>query len=387
MPSSPLSPAPADRAPAGVIQEQARLIESVAPIPKILNAAPVFAMVLNPQRQVVAANQLLLEFVGASSADEVLGLRPGEVLECRNALEAENGCGTGQPCALCGALGGIFSAQSGHANRQICRLRRGLATGEEAANLEVTATPLSIGGEPFTILFIEDIRERLRGEFLDHAILPQVLARAAEIEALAAGLAGPIAPELRERTAAALSATTDRLASTIENYRGFLLAEAGELPIALRDLSALGALRDTVAEFQFDEAAAGRLPQIAPGAEDVAVFTDSAQFRKILRSMLLNALEASVPPSIVTAGCRGAGNRVEVWVRNDGEMPLNTQRQVFQRGFSTKGPGRGLGTYLMKLIAERYLDGTVSFQSTRQEGTTFVLSLPLPVGPAPEAAV
>jgi signal transduction histidine kinase len=344
-------------------------------------------MVLNPQRQIVAANQQLLDFVGASSAEEVLGLRPGEVLECRNALEAENGCGTGQPCALCGALGGIFSAQSGHANRQICRLRRGLSTGEEAANLEVTAAPLSVGGEPFTILFAENIRERLRGEFLDHAILPQVLARAAEIDALAAGLAGPIASELRERTTAALSATVGRLAATIESYRGFLLAEAGELPIALRGLSALGALRDAVAEFQFDEAAAGRLPQIVPGAEDLLVFTDPAQLRKILRSMLLNALEASAPPSIVTAGCRGAGNRVEVWVRNDGEMPLTTRHQVFQRGFSTKGPGRGLGTYLMKLIAERFLGGTVSFQSAKPEGTTFVLSLPLPAGPAVETAL
>jgi signal transduction histidine kinase len=39
----------------------------------------------------------------------------------------------------------------------------------------------------------------------------------------------------------------------------------------------------------------------------------------------------------------------------------------------------------MKLIAERYLGGTVSFRSNRREGTMFVLSLPLAGSQAPEA--
>jgi signal transduction histidine kinase len=103
--------------------------------------------------------------------------------------------------------------------------------------------------------------------------------------------------------------------------------------------------------------------------------------------MLLNALEASAPPSAVTLGCRASGQRAELWVQNDGEIPREVQLQIFQRGFSTNGPGRGFGAYLMKLIAERFLGGTVSFRSSRQEGTTFVLSLPLAPAGELEAAV
>jgi len=58
-------------------------------------------------------------------------------------------------------------------------------------------------------------------------------------------------------------------------------------------------------------------------------------------------------------------------------MPESVRLQVFQRSFSTKSHDRGLGTYSMKLLAERYLGGTVSFTSSVEEGTTFRIRLPL----------
>jgi len=41
--------------------------------------------------------------------------------------------------------------------------------------------------------------------------------------------------------------------------------------------------------------------------------------------------------------------------------------QVFNRSFSIKGGDRGLGTYSIKLLSERYLNGEVGF--TSEEGT------------------
>ena len=385
--SFPLSaPSTGDRLGADAILEQARSVESAAPVLKILNAAPVMAMVLNRQRQVVASNHRLLEFVGATAPEEVLGLRPGEVFECRNAEDAPNGCGTSQACGLCGSLGGILGSQAGRANTQICRMRRLSGQGEDCIDLEVSATPLPIGGEHFTILFAADIRDRVRAEFLEHAILPKLLARTSEIQALAVGLSAANPPELRERTAAALAATAARLASTLHTYSELSLAEAGELRLAPRRISALEAIRRAASELQFDEAAQGRQILVSSAAEEAAVFTDPGYLGGILRRMLLNALEASPPPAPVTLGCRASGQCAELWVQNGGEIPREVQLQIFQRGFSTKGPGRGFGAYLMKLIAERFLGGTISFKSSRQEGTTFVLSLPLVPEGAPEAA-
>ncbi len=58
-------------------------------------------------------------------------------------------------------------------------------------------------------------------------------------------------------------------------------------------------------------------------------------------------------------------------------MPEAVRQQVFQRSFSTKGgKGRGIGTYSARLLAERYLGGRLTFSSTADAGTSFVLELP-----------
>ena len=57
-------------------------------------------------------------------------------------------------------------------------------------------------------------------------------------------------------------------------------------------------------------------------------------------------------------------------------MTEAVRHQIFQRSFSTKGPGRGLGTYSVKLFTEQYLKGKVGFESLEGKGTTFFVSLP-----------
>ena len=75
--------------------------------------------------------------------------------------------------------------------------------------------------------------------------------------------------------------------------------------------------------------------------------------------------------------CQEHDEEVVFAVHNTEVMPEEVQLQVFQRSFSTKGqPGRGIGTYSMKLLGERYLGGKVSFTSQPSEGTTFRLAIP-----------
>ena len=50
---------------------------------------------------------------------------------------------------------------------------------------------------------------------------------------------------------------------------------------------------------------------------------------------------------------------------------------IFSRTFSTKGFGRGIGTYSVKLFTEQYLKGKVEFVSESGIGTVFTLVLPV----------
>ncbi len=92
--------------------------------------------------------------------------------------------------------------------------------------------------------------------------------------------------------------------------------------------------------------------------------------------MLKNALEASPSGSTVCLGFDGEPEACTFWCRNEGVIPREVALQIFQRSFSTKGHGRGIGTYSIKLLGERYLGGVVSFTTSPGEGTRFQLRLP-----------
>ena len=78
-----------------------------------------------------------------------------------------------------------------------------------------------------------------------------------------------------------------------------------------------------------------------------------------------------------SAEASGHEGGVRFTVRNEGVIPPMVQEHIFQRSFSTKAQyGRGLGTYSMKLLGERYLGGKVSFVSNAECGTVFSLELP-----------
>lgn len=74
---------------------------------------------------------------------------------------------------------------------------------------------------------------------------------------------------------------------------------------------------------------------------------------------------------------RPDGEQVTFTVQNPTYMPRNVQLQIFNRSFSTKGKGRGLETYSIKLLSERYLGGRVWFESTPEAGTTFYAAYPI----------
>lgn len=73
----------------------------------------------------------------------------------------------------------------------------------------------------------------------------------------------------------------------------------------------------------------------------------------------------------------GARDIGYVPVHNPTYMPEEIRLQIFNHSFSTKGAGRGLGTYSMKFLTEKYPWGQIAFQSVKDEGTTFTATYPI----------
>ncbi len=109
---------------------------------------------------------------------------------------------------------------------------------------------------------------------------------------------------------------------------------------------------------------------------ETMIRADDVILGRILGNLIKNALEASQKGQSVSVTYSNDGSPA-FSVHNDTAMSEEARLQMFQRSFSTKeGRGRGIGSYSVKLLTERYLKGAVTFESNPGEGTTFTIRLP-----------
>ena len=116
---------------------------------------------------------------------------------------------------------------------------------------------------------------------------------------------------------------------------------------------------------------------LAQSSANITFASDPTLLKRSLGNLLRNALEACQPGETVTLSCQVQGGDIVFAVHNPGAIPPASQLQIFNHSFTTKGLGRGLGTYSVKLLIERYLKGRVHFISTPEVGTTFYVTLPV----------
>ena len=97
---------------------------------------------------------------------------------------------------------------------------------------------------------------------------------------------------------------------------------------------------------------------------------------------MLNAIDATAKGGRIEISARSEGDRVVLCVQDDGNgIDPNNLKSIFQPYFTTKKQGTGLGLFVTnKIIGEH--GGEVRFESAPHQGTTFLISLPIPPNPA-----
>ncbi len=367
--------APAERAEPAEIERQFQLL-SGNDIPLVLDSVPIISMVLNRCRQVVFGNRTLVDVVGISDIREALGLRPGEAFGCVHAGRMPGGCGTSEFCAHCGAVRSILQGLAGRKNAQECNLNRRRGEETEALDLLVTSAPFDLGGDSFLFFSITDISHENRRRALERIFFHDMLNTAGGVRGLMEFLAEEV-PEALRADARLIYRAVAQLTEEIIYQKQLLAAESDELETTFALLRSADILEVVEATFQNSEPARGRRIEVRAGSWDVLFQSDQVLLRRVLGNMVKNALEATPPGGVVRLGCDAAEDSVTFWVRNDGVLSRDTRMRIFNRSFSTKGKGRGIGTYSIKLLTERYLGGSVGFESTPEAGTVFWVRLPL----------
>jgi signal transduction histidine kinase len=367
--------APAERIPIAVARRQAESIAATPLTTALLNSMLNYVFIVNEQRQIIFASRNCRDLLPGRTEADLTGLRPGEALGCVHSGRQAAGCGTTAFCAECGMAKAALASLAGRRDVQECRLTRVVQCSEQALDLLVCATPFQIGGENFAVLSVADISHQKRRDALERVFFHDVLNIAGGLTGLA-DLLNESVPSALHQDMELLRDGLSEMLDHVEAQKQLAAAESEDLPVDAQRLNPSAVLQSVAQFYRRHIVARERCIEMAPEPVTSEVCCDPALLRRVLGNLLKNALEATPPGQTITAGCEDFGACVRLWIHNPAVMPKSVQLQVFNRSFSTKGLGRGLGTYSVRLLTERYLRGQVDFTSEVGHGTRFNVVLP-----------
>jgi nitrogen fixation/metabolism regulation signal transduction histidine kinase len=362
---------PAPRAKTEELEAQCSIISKID-APTTLELLPLAVYILNDRRQIVWLNKKARE---AIQGDQALGLRPGEALGCANSHITAGGCGTSPLCTFCGTPSAIVRAIEGAEGADECFIHRHDNLGLDALNLLVWTAPLDKDDHRFILMTTTDISSRKRHEVLERLFHHDIGNTVTGIQAMLDILQHP-EDDPGTDYLSLLKSAADQLADEIASQRVLRAVEEGSLASEPSWTQLEAVVDQTIALFRYPLYGRGIVIEKVADTAWPAILTDEVLLRRIMVNMFKNAVEASGRGDVIRIGFRAEGDDLVLWVWNPAVLGEETKRRMFERSYSTKGRGRGLGTYGMKLSAERYLGGRVHFDSAPGEGTRFELWLP-----------
>ncbi len=146
----------------------------------------------------------------------------------------------------------------------------------------------------------------------------------------------------------------------------------------LEKISINDVLREAVYLFEQDtrvhfEATYGK--QLPP------IMADREELRRAFINIIRNGIQAMDNEGRIETSTARVGDNIEIRIRDYGcGIPESIKEKLFQPNFSTKTEGMGLGLAIVKKTIDD-LNGLISVESVLNEGSTFILSIPLPGSP------
>lgn len=267
--------APAERVSGEQLQREVLLARNPV-VDSLLESVAGLLAVLNEQRQILAVNTALLERLGVTEADAVLGLRPGEAVQCIHATEMPGGCGTSRFCSTCNAAIAIVTslATDSPVERE-CAITAQRNGKPADVYFQVRCCPIRVEGQRFLLLFLRDITaEQQRaalervffhdvGNLLGGLLFKSLLLKRRSSE-----------PDERE-LASRVEQLASRLAKEIEVQRA-LSQEPQACQLTFQDVTLVRVIRELQETFANHPVSEGKTLSIAEPLLALQVHTDLA---------------------------------------------------------------------------------------------------------------
>jgi K+-sensing histidine kinase KdpD len=365
--------APAARTPFAVLKALSERVLDDPIVTGVLESVASYAIVLDANRQGIAANEALLTLLGADGVDAILGKRPGEALNCVNASRGPAGCGTSLQCRHCGAVIAILAAQvNGHPVDGECTIASACNGSAKATSFRVRVSPVAIAGTSVYLGVLQDITASKRHQLLDQAFLH-------DLSNLVSGLLGWTGelvvgddkePVVRVQELAA------RIAEQLDEQRTLAQVERGAWQLQATPIDPEALAQTLQTWFGAHACARNRNLVIDIALQEGRLVTDGRLLTRVLGNLLKNALEATPEGETVNLTVSIGSEQARFDIYNPGSIPIDVATRLFNSPVTTKGAGHGIGLYSVQLFGEAYLGGSVSFESNADRGTHFRFELP-----------
>ena len=370
--------APAQRAGQKQIEADIATISRNPVMDALLEVLSGLLAILNENRQILAVNKRLMDALGVDDASLVLGLRPGEAVSCIHAHDMPGGCGTSKYCASCGAAIAMVTCQAqDRPVERICAIETQKEGIKKDIYLKVCASPIPLGHRTLILLFLQDVSTEQNLAALErvffHDISNIVTVLIAATDLLTMEKSRP-----PEGLGQKIQHLVRRLTREIEIQKCLARSRSCDYTPSMRPMKASQVMAELEKFFTGHPQAEKKHLDMVPPATDAVIKSDFTLVIRILTNMVTNALEAAGEGDTVRVRSVSDKTELRFSVWNPQVIPENERLRIFQRNFSTKPePGRGLGTFAMKMFGEEVLGGRVGVTSTPEKGTEFCLQLPL----------
>lgn len=128
-------------------------------------------------------------------------------------------------------------------------------------------------------------------------------------------------------------------------------------------------------KYEADPAGIKIISSVEPDLPEVEV--DKDRLTQVLLNIFINAIQAMPSGGTLTVNVKAMENRLQFEILDTGSgISPQDQANIFNPYFTTKKRGTGLGLAIAFKIIESH-GGTITIESLKNKGTTFVISIPL----------
>ncbi len=179
------------------------------------------------------------------------------------------------------------------------------------------------------------------------------------------------------------SKNSRRLAHLIDDLLDLQKIEAGEMTFKRELVSVPALVSEAISDnFGLAEKFQVTLRQEASDVAPLFVMADASRLMQVLSNMISNAAKFSFEGGEVVVGSAVRGDRVRIYVRDEGVgIPEGSREKVFERftqldsSDQRRAGGTGLGLSISREIVQSF-GGIIDYESVEGAGSTFFVDLP-----------